>query len=120
MGMRVAAAATAAVSLALLAAPALASRKPPAQKSWAQGEIALVTSHGLLAPDAASFRPGDPLTAGDLSAVVSALSGKDAPAPSDPAAPVTIAVLDAQLVGALGLRPTARQFADGARAAGLE
>src|SRR2546423_11560320 len=105
-------AAAAAVSLALLAAPALAAPKPPAQKSWAEAEIELVTSHGLLAPDAASFRPDDPLTAGDLSAVVSALSGKDVQSAPDPSAPVTIGALDAQLVRAHGLRATARQFAD--------
>jgi cell wall-associated NlpC family hydrolase len=116
--MRFAAAALAA--LALLAAPAVASPKPkPPAKSWAQPAIELVAKHGLLGGDAKAFRPDDPLTAGELSTLVSALSGKEAPYPPDPSAPVSIAVLDAQLVRALGLRAEARRFAQGVRAAGL-
>jgi cell wall-associated NlpC family hydrolase len=114
--MRLAAAAAAA--LALLAAPALASPKPPA-KSWAQPAIELVAKHGLLGGDAKAFRPDDPLTAGDLAALVSELSGTEAPYPPDPSAPVSMAALDAQLVRALGLRSEARRFAQGVRDAGL-
>jgi cell wall-associated NlpC family hydrolase len=116
--MRLAAAAAAA--LALLAAPALASPKPkPPVKSWALPAIELAAKHGLLGGDAKAFRPDDPLTAGDLAGLVSGLSGKEAPYPPDPAAPVSMAALDAQLVRAVGLRPEARRFAQAVRDAGL-
>src|SRR5262245_32494717 len=112
--------AAAAAALALFAAPAVASPKPkPTPKSWAQAAIELVAKDGLLGGDAKTFRPDDPLTAGDLSALVGALSGKEAPYPPDPSAPVSIAALDAQLVRALGLRAEAHRFAEGVRAAGL-
>jgi|SRR5581483_4720307 len=113
-------AAAAAAALALLTAPAVASSKTkPAAKSWAQPAIELVAKHGLLGGDTKAFRPDDPLTAGDLSALVSALSGREAPYPPDPSAPVSIAALDAQLVRALDLRAEAHRFAQGVRAAGL-
>src|ERR671935_1288270 len=95
--------------------------KPPAkpQRSWADAQIRLVVAHGLMAPDVASFRPDDPLTRGALSALVEGLTGR-APAPVlNPAAPVTIAGLDAKLVRGLGLGPTAGDFLRSARSAGL-
>src|SRR5262249_32955929 len=64
-------------------------------------------------------RPDDPLTRGELSDLVSGLTGTPPPAALDPALPVTIAQLDAQLVRGLGLLPVARQFTGGIRAAGL-
>ena len=51
--------------------PGSAARKPP-QKSWAQAEIKLVVARGLLADDAASFRPEDPLTRRELDDLVAA------------------------------------------------
>ena len=99
-----------------LAAPSAGART---QASWAAPAIAAVTKAGLFPGTPATFRPADPLTAADLSGLVAALGGTAAPAPADPAAPVTISGLDAALVAALGLRPAARSFAAGARAAGL-
>src|SRR5262249_3662823 len=61
----------------------------------------------------------DPLTAGDLAALVAGLTNKPAAVPADPSMPVTIAQLDAQLVRGLGLLPVARQFTAGIRGAGL-
>ena len=87
--------------------------------SWAEAQIDLVTSQGLMGGDAATFRPDDPLTQGDLADLLAALSLVPQPASVDPSAPVTIAQLDARLVKALGLGPSARLFATGARADGL-
>jgi cell wall-associated NlpC family hydrolase len=102
------------VALALvLAAPAAAAR------SWAQPQIKLVTSKGLMGGSPSAFRPNDPLTQGELAELVSGLTGKQASTALDPGAPVTIAQLDAQLVRGLGLLPLARRFTAGLRAAGL-
>src|SRR5262245_20089796 len=90
-----------------------------AATSWAQPQIKIVTAHGLMGGKSASFRPDDPLTSGELADLVSGLTGKSVAAAPNPAMPVTIAQLDAQLVNALGLLPAARQFTAGIRAAGL-
>jgi cell wall-associated NlpC family hydrolase len=101
-------------ALALVfAAPAAAAR------SWAQPQIKIVTSHGLMGGKPSAFRPADPLSAGELADLVGGLTGKEAPIAPDPGGAVTIAQLDAQLVYALGLLPAARQFSAGLRAAGL-
>jgi hypothetical protein len=100
-----------------LAAPIATSAA--GERSWAHREIGLVVAHGLMGGDVAAFRPEDTLTAGELSDLVSGLSGAPAvPAPG-PDAPVTIARLDASLVNGLGLAPAARELAAGARLAGL-
>jgi cell wall-associated NlpC family hydrolase len=102
------------VALALvLAAPAAAAT------SWAQPQIKVVTARGLMGGKAASFRPNDPLTAGELSDLVAGLTGQVAPIGLPPSTPVTIAQLDAQLVRAIGLLPVARQFTATIRADGL-
>jgi cell wall-associated NlpC family hydrolase len=101
-------------ALALIfAAPAAAAR------SWAQAQIGVVTAKGLMGGDASAFRPDDPLTRGELTDLVTGLTGKPAPAGSDPSAPATVAQLDAQLVRGLGLLAVARAFSAGVRAAGL-
>lgn len=106
----------AALALALvLPAPVSAS----GERSWAQAEIKLVTSRGLMGGNPAAFRPKDPLTQGELASLAAGLMKRDAPTPADPTAPATIAQLDAQLVSALGLSDAARRFAGGVRAAGL-
>jgi cell wall-associated NlpC family hydrolase len=103
-----------AVALALVVvSPAAAAT------SWAQPQIKVVTARGLMGGKAASFRPDDPVTAGELADLVAGLTGKAVPVALNPSAPVTIAQLDAQLVRALGLLPVARQFTAAIRAAGL-
>ena len=107
----------------LLATPAaLATRiqgsvVPP--KPWAKAEIRLVVNHGLMAPSAATFRPNDVLTQGELATLVSGLTEQPAELPADPAAPVTLAQLDTRLVKALQLSGSASAFRTAARAAGL-
>jgi cell wall-associated NlpC family hydrolase len=96
-----------------LASPAAAA------PSWAQQQIAVVTARGLMGGEPNAFRPDDPLTVGDLSELVSGLTGKTQPIAGDPSSPATIAQLDAQLVRALGLLPVAREFSAGVRAATL-
>ncbi len=103
-------------ALALVfAAPA----SPGSLRSWAQPQIVLVTAKGLMGGKTSAFRPNDPLTRGDLTDLVAGLTGKEQAAAPDPAAPATIAQLDAQLVRALGLLPVAREFSARVRAAGL-
>src|SRR3954454_22729426 len=101
-------------ALALVfASPAVAAR------SWALAQIKLVTAKGLMGGTPNGFRADDPLSQGELADLVSGLTGETSPASLDSGAPATIGQLDAQLVRALGLLPTARQFSEGARAAGL-
>jgi len=101
---------------ALAGVPAALHAATPA--SWAQPQIVTVVRHGLLAPDVASFRPDDPLTAQDLDTLVGGLTGQPALATTS-GSPVTITTLDARLVRAAGLTDAASRFQAGARAAGL-
>ena len=79
-----------------------------------------MTKAGLFPGTPATFRGADPLTAGELAALLTELGQDTAPALRNPSAPVSIERLDAALVNALGLRPAAMAFDAGARAAGLE
>jgi cell wall-associated NlpC family hydrolase len=99
-----------------LAAPAVAASQ---KTSWAQREIRAVTSHGLMGGKAASFQPDAPLTQTELADLVAGLTERQAAAPAEPTAPVTMAKLDAALVAALGLRADSAAFANAAKAAGL-
>lgn len=104
-----------AVLCALAAVPAAVGAAP---SSWAQPQIDTVVARGLLAPDAASFRPDDPLTLQELGDLVAGLTGQPSAAAAS-ASPVTITTLDARLVRAAGLADAAARFQLGARAAGL-
>lgn len=109
--------------LALLAIALLAATPPlaaAAKRSWAQGEIKLVTSKGLMSAGGGAFRPDDALTQGELAELVTGLTGEDTRVPASPSGTVTIAQLDAQLVGALGLGDEATRFYRAARAAGIK
>lgn len=89
-----------------------------AKRSWAQAEIALVTSRGLMGGNAAAFRPDAPLTKRALADLVTGLTDVPAPEPADPGADATLAELDQGLVRGLGLSDEARRFYLGARATG--
>jgi cell wall-associated NlpC family hydrolase len=104
---------------ALVAMLALAPAGSAKTMSWAQAEIKAVVAAGLMAPDSASFRPDDPLTRGVLEQLVAGLTESTPVTPANPSTKVTMAGLDARLVGALGLSDTARLFVEGARTAGL-
>src|SRR5205823_6472733 len=91
----------------------------PSKTSWAQPQIKLVTSHGLMGGAAATFRPDAPLTQGALAGLVEDLTQEQPTAPAEPSSPVTMTELDAALVRALGLRDAAAIFTREARAAGL-
>jgi hypothetical protein len=86
---------------------------------WAQAEIRFVVSHGLMARSVARFRASAPLTQGELATLVSGLTRQPVQPPADPGASVTVAQLDARLVRAIQLSPTAAELLSGARAAGL-
>ncbi|MDQ2982421.1 MAG: NlpC/P60 family protein [Actinomycetota bacterium] len=122
-----------AAAFALLAAPAAGGRSlPPGAKptktqrptssgatSWAAREIRVVVARGLMAKSVATFRPNDPLTQGELSALVAGLTDQPLQRAANPAAPVAMAQLDARLVRALGVSAAATSFRAGAADAGL-
>ena len=87
--------------------------------NWAAQQIASVVTAGLMGPDVPSFRPDDPLTRGELHDAIVAL-GRPHQAPADPGRIVTMRELDAQLVAAAGLLPSARQIRLAAEEGGLE
>jgi len=89
-------------------------------RSWAQSEIRLVVSHGLMARSVARFRASDPLTQGELATLVTGLTQQPVGPPADPWATVSVAQLDARLVKAIQLSPAAAELLSGARAAGLK
>src|ERR671935_888341 len=116
---------------ALLASPsALASKVADPGKSrgtspaatgpsWAQAEIRYVVSHGLMARSVAAFRANDPLTQGELAALVGDLTKQPVKPAAIPSANVTVAQLDARLVRTLQLSSAASAVLGEARAAGL-
>ena len=114
---------TAFVCCALLGAPsAVAARSStpgPAPVSWAQPQIKVVVNHGLMAKSVASFRADATLTQGELATLVAGLMKQPAGVPADPATPVSVTQLDTRLVRTLGLAVAAKEFYDGAHAAGL-
>jgi cell wall-associated NlpC family hydrolase len=67
----------------------------------------------------AAARPNSPLTRGELETLAAGLARVEPVPPAKPTATLTIAALDARLVGALGLTETAKLFSQGARGAGL-
>jgi len=109
--------AAAAGLLAVLCAPV--SSAAPA-RSWASSQIRLVTSQGVFESTPETFRPDDPLTAGDLSRAVAAVTGAEEQAPASPDATVTLAGLDAAFVRGLGLADAGYRFRLGAVRAGLK
>ena len=88
-------------------------------KSWAQPQIRVVVSHGLMAKSVAAFRPNDPLTEGELAVLLATLTKQPLKAAAIPSATVTVAQLDARLVRALQLSGAAATFLRSARGAGL-
>ena len=95
-----------------------AAPTPAPVVSWADAQIAVVTAQGILGADPVTFRPADPLTRGELAEAVAAW-GHPLAAPADPSRLVTVAELDARLVAALGLTPSARRIRLAATDAGL-
>ena len=90
----------------------------PVARSWAVAEIEIVTAAGIFGNEPETFRATDPLTRGELAAALVAW-GKRATVATDPGRLVTMRELDAQLVGALGLRDAARRIRASAQAAGM-
>ena len=88
--------------LRLLALPAIvagvlaAPHGAEAARSWAQPEIRVVVSHGLMARTVASFRPNDPLTQGELSDLIAGLTQQPPQTVTNPATPVTMAQIAIQ------------------------
>ena len=103
----------------LTAGFAAAGSASPASRSWAQPQIKVVVARGLMARSVASFRPNATLTQGELADIVAGLTDAPAKPVADPAAPVTMAQLDARLVRVLDLSDDAALFYDAASGAGL-
>ncbi len=97
---------------------ATAGAAAAAGQSWAAPQIKTVVEAGLMGASVADFRADQPLTWGELDSTL-ALVGGAAPVASDPSRPVTLRELDAQLVGAAGLRAYARDLRVEAASAGL-
>jgi cell wall-associated NlpC family hydrolase len=95
---------------------ATAAAKPGT--SWAQAELKTVVAAGIMAK-AAAARPDDPLTSAELETIVAGLTHTQTASPASPSAKVTMAALDARLVGALGLTDSAKLFTQAARTAAL-
>jgi cell wall-associated NlpC family hydrolase len=113
-------AARAAVASALAAAllvPSASGATTPS--SWAKRQIAALLDAGVMSGDLQTFRPDDPITETELDGLIGSLTQQPVPADFTDQ-PVTMAGLDLQLVDALGLGPTAQQFGDVVRAAGLK
>ena len=100
----------------LTVSPVSAAAKPGT--SWAQAELKTAVAAGLMAKDAAA-RPNKPLTRGELETLVAGLTHVAPVVPASPTKTVTMAALDARLVGALGLTDTARLLTQTAKSAGL-
>jgi hypothetical protein len=119
--MRTLAALAAVLCAGFFSSTAAGAPKP----SWAQPQIDEVVAAGLLAPDAASFQPDEPLTRAALAQVFSVLELHVAWPTTyryvlgPPERTVTIRELDAALVGFLGLGDAARTIAAQLRFAGL-
>jgi cell wall-associated NlpC family hydrolase len=110
--------------LAMLAVTLVAVTPPlasAAKRSWAQGEIKLVTSKGLMTQTGGGFRPDDALTQGELTELATGLTGEETRVPASPSSgTVTIAQLDARLVDTLGLGDEAALFYRAARGVGIK
>jgi cell wall-associated NlpC family hydrolase len=111
--------------LAVCLAPGRASAEPaqppPAsgdESSWAADEIRAVVEGGALATSVETFRPGDPLTRGELYDGLRALGFRSA-RPADPDRLVFVTELDAKLVAALGLSDASRAIRLALQDAGL-
>ena len=100
-----------------LATPVVVVAAP--KRSWAQPEINLITSRGLMGGDPTTFRPDAPLTRAALDDLLAGLTATTPLASSEPSAPVTLAALDQSLVRALDLSDDARLFSAGMRGAGV-
>jgi cell wall-associated NlpC family hydrolase len=98
-------------------APSAAQSAPP--RSWAQAEIQLIVSRGLMADSIETFRPDAPLRQAELTELIAGLTQAETQGAAGSTGRVTMAQLDAQLVRALELRDEAALFYRGAAAAGL-
>ena len=86
---------------------------------WADPQIGTVLAAGVMGPSAEEFDPQGQLTRGDLATALELWGHPLASPPADPTVLVTVRELDARLVTALGLLPTARAIRIAARDAGL-
>jgi cell wall-associated NlpC family hydrolase len=106
-----------AVLIALLGALALGA-SPAGAASWAQPQIRVVVSEGLMGPSVSGFRPQAPLTRGALAAAMSRFTGTEQ-VPADPGRVVRMRSLERALVRAAGMVGSARRLQNEAAEAGL-
>jgi cell wall-associated NlpC family hydrolase len=87
--------------------------------SWARPQIRTVVEAGLMGPSVENFRPGQPVTRGDIGYAIAVLTGEQQVV-VDPDHPLTMAQLDRRLAGYLQLRGAANTFRRTAKDAGLD
>jgi cell wall-associated NlpC family hydrolase len=97
---------------------ALAAAPTGQAASWARPQIKTVVANGLMGPSVTEFRPGQPVTRGDIGYAVAVLTGEPQVV-VDPDHPLTTAQLDRRLVTYLELRSAANTFRRKATDAGL-
>jgi NlpC/P60 family protein/S-layer family protein len=97
----------------LVAAPAAHSA------SWAQPQIRVAVSRGLMGPSVSKFRPDQPLTRRALGRIMASLTGKPQVV-VNPSRNVKLWELDRALVRAAGLSTAASRFRRKVAAAGLQ
>src|SRR5919204_875198 len=110
-------AAVCAVVCLLTFAPSSPAKSP---SSWAQPQIQVLVSAGIMGTDVATFHPDEPLTRIALEQLAAGLTHTAPALVTSPTSPVTITGLDARLVNALALGETAKLFQAGAVGAGLK
>jgi cell wall-associated NlpC family hydrolase len=146
VGKKIATLAVAVLGAALLAAAATGSTSGSATSppNWAKSQIQTVVAHGLMgATSVRTFQPNAPLTLQTLTDLSSGLqqelggvtgsseppttgttttgtTGPGTTTVADGSSPVTMTVLDRELVKSLGLLPQAKQFKKAALVAGLK
>jgi cell wall-associated NlpC family hydrolase len=86
--------------------------------SWAQPQIRLAVSSGLMGPSVATFRANDPLTRAELAQIVAGIT-REEQVVEDPTRSVTMTELNSGIVRALGLAPAAQKFRGELGASGL-
>ncbi len=105
--------------LVIVVLAALAVAPAADATSWARPQIRTVVSSGLMGPSVDQFRPGQPVTRGELGYAIAVLTGEPQVV-VDPDHPLTMAQLDRRLVGYLELRGAANTFRRTATGAGLD
>jgi cell wall-associated NlpC family hydrolase len=106
----------AAAAALLVPATALGAKSAP---SWAAAEIRALVASGVVREDPAAFRPDDTLLRSELEQLVRGVAPRALSVNRPPDQQITMQVLNARFVTALGLGESSRSFARALRAGGI-